>query len=641
MELAAREASPQRFDRVRLPEDVAEGHAKVIGAIVRRRKTAPIVLVLSALVWSCGGGPPPVAPAPSVSTNEPSAALPPSPTEEAARVLAIAQVTADLRERCRLLEEATRLDPGSVEARSKRAESRCAPASDLVEDARAAFDLAHDVRTATQLAIIATRANRKGSALAACEVLVKGDATAKLLAAHTFATFAEHARAADAFASGAADRAAAGATLDALDAELESGAELARAGKTEAARTLLLSRLGSAAHAGKSYGAAWVAPKLVEAIAALRNAGDEKGAAMIAERALGVGVFVTVEARRAREIERAIAAARQGNGNALEAIVPLAKTRPFDRASRAALAVHARFTGKCAAAHAHARAHAWLEAEGLRLDDDVAWASACGPATEVPASVVRPVPDRELADVVAVAETDPVHARARAATLAKERPDDVAAAIAWIELAPAADRAVLATAALQRMPREPWLVATALPYLPARAEWAKKLAVELVPRTIEGTSRAAGELLAVAVASEPTAPDLDELLLRACFASPAQGPCVVARLGPSLGKAAHALRASRRASLARLGPTLADADLRDVSLRLDVVLALVSEKKLAEARVVASPARGPFEGPEAALARAAIAAATGDCKSAKSLFSSANVDASFADDLASVKKACP
>jgi hypothetical protein len=641
MELAARETSPQRFDRVRLTEDVAKRHAKVIGAIVRRRKTVAIGLVLSASMTSCGGPPPPAPPAPTTSGSETSVALPPSPKEEAARVLAVAQVTANLVERCRMLDEATRLDPSSIEARSKRAESRCAPSAELVEDARVAFDLAHDVKTASTLAQIATRANRKGSALAACEVLVKGDATAKLLAARTYAFFAEHGRAAEAFTSGAADRAAAGATLDALDARLEAAAELARAEKTDAARGLLLAELGHAANAGKSYGAAWVGPKLVEAVAALRNAGDEKSAALVSERAHAMGVFVTAEGRRASEIERAIAAARHGNGNALEAIVPFAKTRALDRGARSALAVHARFSGKCAAASAHARAHEWLDAEGLRLDDDAAWARQCGAATGVPTSVVRPRPDLEIADAIAVAETDPSRARARVATIAKERPDDVAAAIAWLELALPPDRPAIAAQVVQRMPREPWLLATALPYLASRAQETKRLATEVVPATIEGVSRAAGEVLAAAVAADATVPELDELLLRACFAAPSQGPCVVAKLSPSLAKAAHALRPVRRASLAKLGPTLADADLRDTSLRLDVVLALVGEKKLAEARMLASPARGPFEGPESALARASIAAASGDCKSAKALFSSANVDASFADDLASTKKACP
>ncbi|MGZ3475957.1 MAG: hypothetical protein ACXWUG_18350, partial [Polyangiales bacterium] len=372
-----------------------------------------------------------------------------------------------------------------------------------------------------------------------------------------------------------------------------------------------------------------------------RNWGDEKGATQVSERALMMGVFVTLEGRRAVEIERAIAAARSGKGNALEAIVASAKARPFDRASRAAVAVHARSTGNCAAAIAHARAHAWLDPEGLRLDDDVTWARSCGTPADVPASVVRPVPDLEIADLMAVAETDPTRARARAATLAKDRPSDVTAAIAWIELAAPGERSSVAAAAIARMPREPWLLATALRHLPSRAEAAKKLAVELVPQTVEGTTRAAGELLAFAVTAEPTVPELDELLMRACFASPAQGPCVVAKLAPSLGKAAHALRASRPASVAKLGPTLSNADLRDVSLRLDVVLALVAQKKLLEARVIASSTRGPFEGPEASLAQASIAAASGDCKSAKALFSSANVDASFADDLASVKKACP
>lgn len=586
---------------------------------------------------ACGSPPQAAAPTSSApaSTAEPKGTLPPSPIDEARRLLADASTTSDAHERCRMLQEAAILDPSSREARLARAQSRCAPASDLLSDARAAHAKQADTTSATVLATVATRAGSRDDALAAVTTLLAGDVAAKALAASTLARFGEHARAADVYQAVAAERADKGATVDAIDARLEAVVERARAGDAPKAREALLAVVTDAAHATKGYGAAWIGPKVVTAIAALRNAGDAKGAAAVAAKAHGAAVFTTPEARAAHDLERAIAAARAGNVGPATALSAAAKARTLDRPSRALLAVHARAAGSCANAKAHARAWGWLSGEGVRLDEDVAWARACEakPSTAVPTTVVPPAPSDDVADAIAIAAADPLRARARVQSILAVRPDDVAAHLAAIELALPADRAKVAERAASAIPAEPWIQ---LARVVTSASSDGAALVKALAGTIEAkVPRATAPILARAVLA-PRAPDADlaEALVRACGAS-TTGACLDLAREPALARATATLRTSRPAVLASVGPRLSNVDLTSRT-RLDVVLALLSQKDVGKAQQLAGPSRGAWSGPESRLAQAVIAAAQKKCLEARAHAAYASDLKEYADVLARI-----
>lgn len=644
MELAAREPSPQRLDRVRLAEDVAEGHSSSIVAIARGRKRARAALVFS-LLCGCSAAPGPApAPAPAsapAESNDTTAVVPPAPADESRRLLATAAVTTDAHERCRLLGEAALLDPSSVDARRARAESRCAPAIDLVADARAVFGSAKDGKSAALLATVATRAGSKVDALAAADALAGGDAASKLLAARTFVRFGEHGRAAKAFRDLAFDRANAGAQLDALDAELESAIASAHAASPVEARSAIEKAIGRAAALEKSYGAAWIGAKLLDAMAALRNAGAVKEELALIAKAVQANAFAGIEPSDAVTIEHAIASARAGQPAQLAALAQALKLRIRDPGARAALAVHARVTGDCATAKAHARAHAWLAGEGLTLGDDVEWARGCAgdPGAPLVATVVRPEPELDVADAIAVAQADPARARGRLEALRKERPNDVTIALAAIEVASVGDRARVTKEAIAAFPREPWVRVAGF----ASGERdANALLNDVLPKSVEGSQpRARAIVIAAALLAEGEADDepLDEALLRAC-AAPGRAPCLQAKEASALPRAVHALRTKNGKLVAQLGPLL--DELHDPSMRLDVVLACVDASALPMARMMSGPARGPFPAPEGDLARAAIAAADKNCAPAKGFLAGAkSIESVWPDVFARIAKTCP
>src|SRR4051812_7469456 len=113
MKLAARQPTPQRLDRVRLTEDIAERHSTLVGRSRRRGKIACLVLVFA----GCAAEPPPKVEAPPAPplVESPAAsytfAPPIGPVEESKKALAQAAAEKDPHEKCRLLGEAAILDP--------------------------------------------------------------------------------------------------------------------------------------------------------------------------------------------------------------------------------------------------------------------------------------------------------------------------------------------------------------------------------------------------------------------------------------------------------------------------------------------------------------------------------------------------
>ncbi|MBI2389105.1 MAG: hypothetical protein HYV09_05770 [Deltaproteobacteria bacterium] len=623
MQLPPRKAPAHGLDRVRLTEHVAERHARVLDVPWRRRKRAlaaalfaaslgaSLGMSLGASLGGCGGEPKVVATAPpTIAAPEPTASAKPlvvtGPVEESRRMLAEALAATDRHERCRLLNAAALLDPSSFEAQKARAESRCAPAAELLGSARAAFGLRRDASGASLLSTVALRAGARADAVAAGEALAAMDTPDKLAAARLFAKLGEHARAAKLFGEVAAARASKGAALDALDARLDAIIEGARAAEPVAAA--LEATLTEASTHAKGYGDAWVGPKVVEAIAAVRNAGQKADALAKKARAM----FGGDAAKEAFEIERAIAAARDGKPNEANALAAKLRSKIASAPVRALLAVRARTSGSCSEAKAHARAHGWLPAEGLRLDDDVSWASTCE-GGKVPATVIAPVPSDEIADLRAVAEADPLRASARLDVIVKERPDDVSAWLAAIDLAPAYARASVAARAGAALPDEPWIRLAELSATGGAAV-AQALAAKVLPATVEASiPRAIAPLAARAMLlekpleKEPAWDDVAERLVTSCAAA-LPTACLDAERAPALGRATARLRKSRTKVLATKGVALSPADLAVPRVRLDVVVALAAtgDKKAA---IFAAP----LGGAEAAVARVAIAAANGKC----------------------------
>ncbi len=578
------------------------------------------IALFCGLIAACAGEPPPRAeapPPPPVTTA--NTATPMSPIELSKRALAEASSTADPHERCRLLQDAAILDPTSVEARLLRAESRCAVASELLPDARAAFSTRKDQRSAEVLATVAERAGSRPDQLAAAEVLAKLDITSMVTAARILGG-ERGAALLDAVASA---REAKGSTLDALDARLEAAMARADAGKPSG----LMPLVDAAAAGSKSYGAAWIAPKIVEAIAA------DAHSAAIAAHAEKLGLFATAAARDAFAIERAIAEGKD---------VPRLHARAFEPAIRALLVVSAK---DCATASAHARAHRRLAPEGLVLARDVARALAkvC-PNGEVngPATIVEPRLSPELADLVEVARVEPLHARARLSSLLASEPSDAAVRRVAVEMSAKADTLRVIDEAIAAIPSEPYFhrLRVALLQGHARAEAARTFVQTVLPTTIEArTSRAlATELASVLHLAEDDDPAWDDVaaaLVSTC-ASASVGACVPAA---ELAIATARLRRGNKKLLAEKGVALSPEDLASHLVRLDVIAALVDQKKVAAALKLRTAS---WSGAEAALADSLITASNGNCAVAKAAMTkTATLRVTHSDVFARIAKTCP
>lgn len=612
MKLLSREAPTHGLDRVRLTEDVAERHAGVVDVLWRRGKRAALAS-WACLGLGCASEPPPkpvepppppvVEPAPTASTTATMVLT--SPIDESRKALASALATTDAHERCRLLLEATLLDASSFEAQKARAESRCAPAAELLPNARAAFALKKDSVTATLLATVALRAGARADAMTAADALEALDMPDKLAAARMLAKLGEHLRSAKIYADVAAARAAKGATTDALDARLDAVIETARAQKPAAA--MLEEALGAANTASKGYGDAWVAPKVVEAIAAVRNAGEPTDA--LAKKALKSGLFAGPIEQDSFALERAIAEARAGKPLAAQNLATKMRGRVSNPAVRALFTVLARVNGSCADAKAHARAHAWLSAEGMRLDDDVAWARACESTGKIKATVVAPIASDEVADMRAIADADPLHARARLDAITKAHPDDVAAWLAFMELAAPYDRAKVAAAAVAALPNEPWIALADLPNHPASA---RDFGVKVLGGVIEsGLPRAIAPIAAKAMlvaSDDPGLDDVAEALVLSC-ANDGTSACLEGDRAPALGRATFRMRKSRAKLFAVKGVALSQPDLALPRVRLDLSLSLVVLGDNTKAAIFANT----LSAPESALVKAFSAASSGKC----------------------------
>jgi len=564
---------------------------------------------------ACAGEPPPRAepppPAPPALSTTANTAAPLSPIELSQRALAEASTTKDPHERCRLLMDATILDPTSIDAQLARAESRCAFASELLPNARAAFAARKDQRSAEALAAVAGRAGSRADQKLAAAVLATLDVSAKLTAARVYAVD-EPERAAAVFDEVAAAREAKGATLDALDARLDAAMARADAGKPSGLAPLI----DAAANAAKSYGAAWVAQKTLEALAAARVAG-ESTTAMIA-RGEKLGLFAG--AADALAIERAIAGGKE---------LPHLHARVRDPALRA---LHVLTAKDCATASAHARAHRRLPQEGLVLSRDVARAlkKIC-PNGEVAGrgTIFEPRLSPELLDLVEVARVEPLRARARLEQL----PKSAESMSARLQIDPSASL----SQAIAASPGDAYF--SLLQVAAAPKEQRAKLAVEVVtkilPSTIEATvSRGLSDVLMKVLAlADSESAEWDDVAVAAvssCAAS-TTGACV-----PDLSPATSRLRRRRTAVLAAKGPLLAPEDLTPL-VRLDVIVALVEQKKLAPAIKLRSGSS-----PAMALADAMITATNGNCPVAKAAVAKAvTLMASHSDVFARIAKTCP
>jgi len=626
--------------------------------------------VALAFLASCGGeAPPPKKPVAAPIEPVELTPLPtstavltsvPTPTEEARQFLDQAKTTADARERCQLIFKAVLLDPKLAEGRLARAKNGCAPARDLLEDAKIAHELAPSIESASVLVMVATRAESSVDAIAGATALLtlgKSDLEKSRLAARTFARFGNHEKAARAYEAIASDRGAKGATLDALDARLDAVLESARCngkGAIATPRTDLIAAIQAAGTSGPSYGAAWVGPKVVEAIAAVRNAGDVKGAADAAKLAKEQKVTASAEATLAYDLERAIADARAANKPVPAAIVSAEKKslRSNVAASRALLAVDAKLAGKCGLARTYARIHASLPRDSLpRFDEDVTWAASCAGGEESP-SLIAPASTSAIDDALGLAIVDPLRGRAMLQKLVDDAPLSVPARLALIKGAMPSDRLALLDAALSKMPNDPTLRLARFDLLagPKRGEEAAFLAKEVVPKTIEvlDDPRAAAPVLAHMLdalqeneATPEARADLAEATVKACVA-PLLGSACVPPKDDSLAHATAILRKTRAAALAKSGPTLSNADLADARVRLDVVLSLVASNKSLEAEYVAGPKRGAWEGAENALAYAAILSSGKKCDLARArLAQHPDLATKYGDEVAVVKKRCP
>jgi hypothetical protein len=584
---------------------------------------------------------------------------PPSALDESRKAYARATATTDARERCRWLREASTLDAANVDARAALAESRCAPARELLEDARAAFKLRPDAKTAAILITVSARTRSKPDLLVAASAVEKGgDLDARLAVARALARVGDHARAATIFEGIATERLGKGAQLDGIDARLEAVMERARSGAP--VNQGLIDAITEISPAASAYGAAWVELKLVDAIASVRAAGDDAGANEAIKQAKARKLLAGREARRALELEEAIAAGRRdAKAKPLATLASDARSaaRVEEPSARALLAVEARLAGKCPAARAHADAHDADAMHGLpRFDDDAAWARGCAGAAgrsnaaddaRTTPTLVAPTAGEAVEDALAVFAVDASRGRALLATRLEAAPDDVAARVASIAMARPEERLEVANAAVARAPGAPALRLARFPLLSAKAQADEvgALVTTVLPATIEaeGDPRAMAAFLAKLQSDVTGEPDVGsravaEATLHAC-GGVASSSC---GLTPAaLRSAVRIARRARSTTLSKDAPRLADDDLRDAPARLELVLALLDLGAVREADALASERRGRWEGPEASLALASIEAAQGKCGEARSRLPRVRgLDDAFARDVAWVRERC-
>lgn len=570
---------------------------------------------------ACGSAPAPVVAVSKASTDGDRAGTtrPLSPIEEARQRLVLAGNASSVEQRCRLLREARGLDPRSIEARLALVETACAPARELVADALSAIEIRPDAASAIALATVATRANDRAAALRATAILRGLDPEARALAAKTLALFGEGVAAAEIHDALADERAAKGASVEAIDARLDAIFARAPSQPAEAGKSLG-AHLPAFASAAKGYGAAWIGGRVASAIAAIRAAGEVDAAAKLAK----VAAPQFVEGRAVFAIERAIADARAGGAKATAFVDPL------DPLSRALAAVTERVRGRCASARGHAVAYERLLAEGPRFDADVAWAAACGSEAPVP-SVVPPKPSPEVADVAAFAPADPLRARAMIGTIVAARPNDPSARVLAAALSPEASRTATIDAAVAALPHEPSLRLL-------RVESTKTGAddlLDVVARSLEGGTRASTPILARALVALERDEERDRIALAivSICVRPGVGACLPAGDPSLLAIATARVRRARPALL--VARTWADEDLRDPRVRLDVLLATAKVRGAGAAR----PIGKPLVGVEGALARAVLSAS---CKEAKaSLAEASSIEGAYAEVFAAERARCP
>lgn len=599
-----------------------------------RGKRALLSLGISLVACGTPKLPPPPPPPPVATVEAPAPsytyAPPTGPVEDAKKSLAAAASEKDPHERCRLLNEAATLDPTSLEARRSRAGSRCAQASELLADARAVFAASKDVESAKLLRDVATRAEDTTSMKEAAETFVAQKDFYD--AAALYVALGDHARAAAAFDELAAHRSSKGASVDAFDARLSAEIERARSKKPTVAT--LDGLLGSALEMKKSYGAAWVGPKFLEALAAARNAGDDTSA--LAAKANKKGLFVGAE--DAFAIERAIATKTDAT-----ALVLRVRSRLDEPAVRALLAVHSK---SCPEKKAHARAHSYLGEAAMRLDDDVlAVLHACVDAT----SRTTMVPVKESADVAdAIAIVDPPRKRARVLAIAKARPDDVSAA-AWAMVI--ADHTPPTSMENEPTIQDALLVRNTATSMGKPSAARARAYVKALQGTVEAeipraiAPRIAQTLELARMLTVDTKPGWEEVataLLKDCAAGLA-GPCLTSESeAPILRRATELLRGLRPFVLAAHGAKLSKADFADPRVRLDVIFGLVTwDKQLQRANLLRGPGYGAFPNPEGALANALVSAAVSNCAVARGLLKEASpLSAEYADAWAWIEKTC-
>ena len=584
-----------------------------------------------------------------------------TPMDESKRALEAASTTNDPRERCKLVREAVLLDGGSIAAHQAYASTRCAPAKELLLEARLAFVGAPSVESASVLATVAMRAGSASDATTAAAALVergKDDVEAMKLAARAFARFGDHEKAARLYERIAAERAAKGGSLDALDARLDGAMESARAkgkGAPVAPRADLLAAIDAATSLASGYGDAWIGPKVIEAISVLRSSGDLAGANDATKRAREKKLFDGADGKLALDLERAIADARAGNVKAILSMVTEEKkaSRVKIAGSRALLSVWAKATGKCGAARAYARAHDATASDAYpRFDDDVTWARDCT-GGEIVATLTKPMPSDAVDDAIAVAKVDPLRARGVLQSIVDSHDDDVAARLALASLLPPSESLSVLDAGLKKSPSEPALHFGRLERLVGapRANEGAEIAKVILPSTIEvfDDPRAAVPVLSELVMRAPDDKEstsanatIAAAFLRACAGAPKNDACMNDK-GATVARAAHLLRTSDAASLAANGPSLCDADLAQPKVRLEVIIALLDTKQIAKAEAIASPKRGKWEVPETGLAEALIASEKQKCEVAKSKLAQwpvLSTSKEYAPEIARVKNTC-
>jgi hypothetical protein len=601
---------------------------------------ALLASILGALLVACGGPETPVRTvSPPLSTNGVTTSTatpmaPSTPMAEAKLAFAASEQASDPREKCRLLREAVSLDQSLLAARIVYASSRCAPASELLDHARAVFSQDKSAATASILMQVGTRAAKREDAMIGAKALSElagGDLELVRLAARTLARFGDHATAARLFEKIATERASKGSTHDALDARLDATMESARAGGkggTVSPRADLLAAIDAAIPLSGGYGGAWITPKVVDAIAVLRVSGDVAGANDAVKAAREKKLVSTPEQKHLLDLERAIAEAREGKPAALDKLAKeeRAASRVGIAASRALLAVGARVSKKCGAARAYARAHSVIpEGTYPRFDDDVAWARGCE-GGELVATLARPKANDTLDDLDAMSKTDPVRGRALLQAYVDGHTDDPAARLVLVPLLPVGEAVSILDAGLKLVPGEPSLHFAKLDRLVGapRAAEAAEIAKVVLPSAIEvfDDPRAAVPVIVELFAHTPKSEGNDAAvaplataLLRACAAKP-DAPACLPDKGATLADAGHRLRTTDPPGLALNGLALADVDLVP-KLRLDVVIALVDGKQITKAQLLASPKRGKWDVVESGVAEAIIASAAGKCEVAR------------------------